>query len=45
MFVVLKTRTKGYGARSYLYASATLWDELCDDRSTEAHSVDVSRVD
>ena len=39
MLVVPKIRTKGYGARSFLYASATLLNELCDDRLTEANSV------
>ena len=33
MYVVLKISSKGYGARSFLYASATLSNELCDDRT------------
>ena len=41
MFVVPKIRTKGYGAQSFLYASAMLWNDLCDDRLTEADSVAV----
>ena len=41
MLVVPKIRTKGYGARSFLYSSATLWNELYDDRLTEASSVSI----
>ena len=37
MLVVSKNRTKGYDARSFLYASAT----LCDNRLTEADSIAV----
>ena len=39
MLVVLKNSTKGYGAQSILYASATSGNDLCDDGLTEADSV------
>ena len=42
MYKVPKISTKGYaGALSFLYVSATLWNELCDDRLTKASSVAV----
>ena len=41
MYACGSKKTKGYGARSFLYASATLWNDLCDDRLTEADSVAV----
>ena len=31
----------GHGARSFLYVSATLWNDLCDDCLTEIGSVAV----
>ena len=45
MLVDLKIRTKGYDARSFLYASTMLRNDLCHDRFKEADSVAVSRVD
>ena len=41
VLVVPKIRTKGYDVRLCLYASATLWNDLYDDRLTEADSVAV----
>ena len=31
-----KIRTKGYDAPSFLHASATVWNDLCDDCLTES---------
>ena len=39
MLVVQKIRTKGYGARSFSYAAAVLWNDLCDDDLTGSDSV------
>ena len=39
--MVPKIRTKGYGGRPFSYASATVWNELCDACLTEAGSVTV----
>ena len=32
-------RTKGYGARSFSYDAAVLWNDLCDDDVTRSDSV------
>ena len=39
MLVVPKIRTKGYGARSFSYAAAVLWNDLCDDDFTGSDSI------
>ena len=39
--MVPKVKTKGYGVGTFVYASATLWTDLCDDRLTETDSVAV----
>ena len=44
MVVVLKILTKGYGARSFSYAAAVLWNYLCDDELMVAESVAEARL-
>ena len=41
MLVIKINRTNGYGVRSFIYASATLWNDLCEYRLREADSVAV----